>query len=997
MRPLINEARFNRLLTRSALLPLLLMAALSVVLIWQIVSLLRMAAWVEHTDVIIAQANLSQKLLLDMETGKRGYLLSGDPTYLQPYRSGEAQMDGALARLDTLVRDNLVQRRRVSDIQSLRAQWATDARAEIGRVVPGRGVSLPSAQDNHGKQLMDSMRAQFGAFIVEEEDLRAVRVEAARGRANAAIGIALLAALAGGSLLGLSARRQLQQLAAEFAEATATTRRQAQTIHESEERLRLTLDTALDAVINADADGVITGWNAQAELIFGRTRAEAVGQALAETIIPEAYRDAHRRGLAHYLQTGEGPVLNQRIEIAALRRDGTEFPIGIAIVPVHSQEGVSFSAFVRDITETKRAESERIRLDNSNRLLLESTGEGLFGLDINGSCTFFNRAAARMLGIAPEATLGRNMHRLTHHSRADGSPYPAEECPIYRAFQTGQSCRMDDEVFWRGDGTSFPVEYSSSPILEDGVLKGAVVTFADITRRKQAEEDLRRAKDAAEAASRTKSQFLANMSHELRTPMNAILGYSEMLQEEAEEEGLDSFAPDLQKIRNAGKHLLTLINDILDLSKIEAGKMELDLEEFDVAEVVGDVAATVQTLVAKKNNRLVVHYPPDIGKMHADLTKVRQSLFNLLSNATKFTENGEISLDVRRDGTDWLFAVRDSGIGMTAEQMAGLFEAFAQADSSTTRKYGGTGLGLAITRRFCRMMGGDAEVESEPGKGSVFTLRLPVVVRESNLVGDAAPAAVYSETTTMATDGDLVLVIDDDPAVRDLMHRFLSKEGFRPATAGGGEEGLRLARSLRPAAITLDVMMPGIDGWAVLQQLKADPETQDIPVVMLTMVDDKNIGFALGATDYLTKPVDRGRLAALLGRFRCKEGTCGVLLVEDDEPTREMMRDMLAREGWNVIEATNGRVALECLESANPNLILLDLMMPEMDGFEFAQRLRDRPEWQSIPVIVLTAKDITDADRLRLNGSVEKIVQKGVWDQDALLREVRALITTRKE
>jgi len=1003
MRPLINEARFNRLLTRSALLPLLLMAALAVVLIWQVVSLLRVAAWVEHTDIVVAQANLSQKLLLDMETGKRGYLLSGAPNYLQPYRSGEAQVDGALARLGTLTGDNPVQRGRVAEIQSLRTQWGADARAEIGRVTPGRGVSLPFTQDNRGKQLMDAMRVQFGAFITEEEDLRAARVEAARGRANAAIGIALLAALAGGGLLGLSARRQLQQLAAEFADATATTRRQAQAILESEERLRLTIDTALDAVIGADSRGVITGWNAQAELIFGRTRAEAVGQALHETIIPEAYRGAHRRGLAHYLETGEGAVLNQRIEITALRRDGTEFPIELAIVPIRSEEGVSFSAFVRDLTKIKRAEIEReeaeverARLANYNRLLLDSTGDGMYSIGPDGNCTFLNRTAARMLGIAPEEALGRNMHRLTHHSRADGSPYPLEECPIYRAFQAGQSHRMDDEVFWRGDGTSFPVEYSSSPILEDGVLKGAVITFADITQRRQAEDDLLRAKDAAEAASRTKSQFLANMSHELRTPMNAILGYSEMLQEEAEDEGLDNFTPDLQKIQNAGKHLLALINDILDLSKIEAGKMELYLEDFDIAATVADVAATVQTLVAKKNNTLIVRCPPDAGPMRADLTKVRQSLFNLLSNAAKFTENGEITLDVRRDGADWLFTVRDSGIGMTGEQMAGLFEAFAQADASTTRKYGGTGLGLAITRRFCRMMGGDTTVESEPGRGSAFTICLPAVVTGAKADGDALPPAAHLEAPPAATGGDLVLVIDDDPAARDLMHRFLTKEGFRPATAAGGEEGLRLARTLHPVAITLDVMMPGMDGWAVLQQLKADPETQDIPVIMLTMVDDKNIGFALGATDYLTKPIDRGRLSALLGRYRCTGEVCGVLLIEDDEPTREMMRALLTREGWNVLEASNGRVALECMEAACPDLILLDLMMPEMDGFEFARRLHERPEWRAIPVIVLTAKDITEADRLRLNGHVEKIVPKGAWDQSALLREIGALVAARK-
>jgi signal transduction histidine kinase len=346
----------------------------------------------------------------------------------------------------------------------------------------------------------------------------------------------------------------------------------------------------------------------------------------------------------------------------------------------------------------------------------------------------------------------------------------------------------------------------------------------NIIEREKAQAQLRTAKDEAEEANRTKSQFLASMSHELRTPMNAIIGYSEMLIEEVEDLGQDELAPDLQKIRGAGKHLLTLINDILDLSKIEAGKMDLYLETFDVAGMVNEVTNTIAPLVEKNANTLRVQSDENVGSMHADLTKVRQSLFNLLSNASKFTESGTIDLHAERtthDSAEWIrFQVRDTGIGMNEEQLNKLFQAFTQADASTTRKYGGTGLGLAITRHFCEMMGGSITVESREGQGTTFTIELPAQVSEPQEVPVATPA-----TDDDAPDGsgaNTVLVIDDDPTVHDMMRRLLEPEGFRIATAPNGEEGLRLARVLKPTAITLDVMMPGRDGWSILTEIKAD-------------------------------------------------------------------------------------------------------------------------------------------------------------------------------
>ena len=934
--------------------------------------------------------------------------------------------------------------------------------------------------------------------------------------------------------------------------------------------------------------------------------------------------------------------------------------------------------------------------------LLNSTNEGIYGIDAEGRCTFLNRAGAQMLGFTRLEVLGRNMHKLIHHSRCDHTAYTEEACPISHSIAGGEAVRIEDDVFWRKDGVCLPVEYSSSPVMENGKCRGAVVTFIDITSRKQqekrllaqydvsralvdaegmsdglphileaignrlgwhigviwlidrrravlraaaiwrdpkhdsedfeavtremtlprgagapgrvwldgkpfwtadvsqdsslsairlralgglrsmlafplrsarrvtgvaeffsldvhepddellrtlamlgtqigefverarseeelrtrdravqssingivitdaalpdnpivfvnpaferltgytsdeslgrncrflqgpdtdseskdrirealaaeqevnvvllnyrkdgstfwndltiapvrdesgrithhigvqndvtarkrAEEDLRSAKEGAEVASKAKSQFLANMSHELRTPLNAIIGYSEMLQEQAEDLGIDSLVPDLKKIHSAGKHLLALINDVLDLSKIEAGKMDLFLEAFDPGRMVREVSATVEPLIARKNNGLKLNVPDRLPLVSADLTKVRQSLFNLLSNAAKFTENGSIELTVSRrevNGAPGIeFRIADSGIGMTPEQLSRLFEPFTQADRSTTRKFGGTGLGLAITRRFARMMGGDIEVESALGRGSIFRLVLPLEVKPA-----AEPAAASDQTplppaeTGRAERAErisephgrygTVLVIDDDPSARDLIQRYLAREGFQAIAAESGHEGLEMARQARPDVITLDVMMPKLDGWAVLQQLKRDPDLHRIPVIMLTIVDDKNLGYTLGADDYLTKPVDREQLSAILQRYRCSHPPCPVLLVEDDQVTREMMRAMLEREGWCVTEAANGAEGLERLKQAGANVILLDLMMPQMDGFEFLTRLRRDEATRDIPVVVITAKELTSEDLRLLKGAVQKVLAKGELSMDDLLRQVRTLASS---
>jgi signal transduction histidine kinase/ActR/RegA family two-component response regulator len=394
-------------------------------------------------------------------------------------------------------------------------------------------------------------------------------------------------------------------------------------------------------------------------------------------------------------------------------------------------------------------------------------------------------------------------------------------------------------------------------------------------------EDLQDAKNLAESGSRAKSQFLANMSHELRTPMNAILGYSEMLMEEALETNQNRWHQDLNKIHTAGQHLLGLINDILDLSKIEAGKMELYLEHFDLQQMVDEVVMTVQPLIHRQGNRLVVHCVPEIQDLYADLTKVRQILFNLLSNAAKFTDRGTImlTLDLEPESNSVIFQVTDTGVGMTATQIENLFEAFMQADSSTARKYGGTGLGLAITKYFCEMMGGSIVVNSGIGQGTTFTVRLPraILAQEDAptlpmlTLDPEATAPIAMPNPIVAASGDrdkcVVLVIDDDNTFQDLMQRFLSQEGFQVISAQHAEEGIALAKQIKPDVITLDVMMPKQDGWSVLMDLKSDPELSHIPVLMLTMIDNRGMSYTLGAADCFMKPLNRKQIAEAIRRY----------------------------------------------------------------------------------------------------------------------------------
>ncbi|MEO7101300.1 MAG: response regulator [Luteolibacter sp.] len=773
---------------------------------------------------------------------------------------------------------------------------------------------------------------------------------------------------------------------------------------------RAIFNSANFSSIATDAKGVIQIFNVGAERMLGYEAADVMNTITPADISDPQELIARAKALSVELGTTITPGFEALVfkasrgiediyELTYIRKDGSRFPAVVSVTALRdAQEAIiGYLLIGTDNTARKQVEAERLLLDQRvrdqqfyTRSLIESNIDALITTDPRGIITDVNKQMEALTGCTRDELIGAPFKDcFTDPERADAGI----------KLVLGERKVTDYELTARArDGKETVVSYNATTFYDrDRKLRGVFAAARDVTERKRYEKSL-------EQANRAKSNFLATMSHELRTPLNAILGYSEMLQEEAAERKLENeFGRDLGKINSAGRHLLALINDILDLSKIEAGKMELFVESFDLAEMIDEVASTVRPIVEKNANVLHIDCTPDLGVMHADQIKVRQALFNLLSNAAKFTSKGSISLNAGREimnGVEWIvFRVADTGIGLRPEQIVKLFRDFTQADASTTRKFGGTGLGLALTRRFCQIMGGEVTVHSVPDEGSIFTIKLPAVVSEmksdADGSGNASVEASGGEWAESFPPGSCVLVIDDDAVQRDLIERFLTKEGFSVRTAAGGEEGLRLAAQLRPVAITLDVMMPDLDGWCVLSALKADAGLRDIPVIMLTMVDDPERGITLGAADYATKPVDRERLSQILKKYTCPLPPCPVLVIDDDPAACAMMRSILEKEGWTVSEAGNGRVALALMERERPSLILLDLIMPVMDGFEFASEMRRHAEWRTIPIVVLTAHDITGEERYRLNGHVGKILQKAAVSHETLLQQIREMLDDR--
>jgi PAS domain S-box-containing protein len=718
------------------------------------------------------------------------------------------------------------------------------------------------------------------------------------------------------------------------------------------------------------------------------------------------------------------------------------------------------------------------------------------------------------------------MHALLHHTRPDGTAYPAHECPIYRAFRAGTCCRVSNEVFWHRSGAAVAVEYSSTPLIEGGAPVGAVVTFRDIRGRLRAEAALRaseeryrtladhapvglfqsdaggarvyhnrrwceltgvpehlaagdgwlaaihpddrervlvawervraaggvgeqeyrflrpdgglvwvlgrtvalrdpagrpdgyigivtdvtalkRAQAEAEAASRAKGEFLANMSHELRTPMNSIIGFANILLKNKAGNMRPQDLTYLERVADNGKHLLALINQILDLSKVEAGRAEVHLAPLALDRLIAETLAELEGQLRTREVALRADLPPAAAPVESDAVKLKQVIINLVGNAIKFTERGSVTvrLVVRREDLQPVcLEVIDTGIGIPADKLEAVFRPFQQAETGTARKYGGTGLGLTIARSLCDLLGYRVQVESQVGVGSTFRVLLaPPPVHRPPLSGAVVFGPGPDGRPTPAAEvapaggpgrGRLVLVIDDESDSRVLITNFLEDAGCQVIAAGTGAQGLRMAREFRPALITLDLMMPGMDGWQVLRELKAAPELQAIPVVVVSIVATEHPNSLFGAVEVLDKPVTRESLGALLTRT-LRTGRGRILVVDDNPDVRELLTASLAEDQYEIQIAGNGQEALRVLYDFTPDMIVLDLRMPTMDGWGFLEALRKDPSRVTCPIVVLTAEHLSTPDLLQLRRQVYSVLKKDGEFVDELKAAVRDILVAR--
>jgi PAS domain S-box-containing protein len=788
--------------------------------------------------------------------------------------------------------------------------------------------------------------------------------------------------------------------------------------------------------IATDAKGVIQIFNVGAERMLGYTAAEVMNKITPADISDPLEVIARARALSGELGTSITPGFEALVfkasrgiediyELTYIRKDGSRFPAVVSVTALRDAQDaiIGYLLIGTDNTARKQIEEERMKLDQRlrdqhfyNRSLLESNIDALMTTDPRGIITDANKQMEGLTGCTRDELIGAPFKNyFTDPSRA--------EAAINQVLNEGKVTNYELTARAR-DGTLTVVSYNASTFHDrDRILQGVFAAARDVTELKLFEQRLQQKNLELEEASRMKSEFLANMSHELRTPLNAIIGFSEVLVDGLVGEMTDQQRGFLTDIFSSGKHLLSLINDILDLSKIEAGKMTLDLEPVQVSSLFANSLSIIREKAAARNIHLTMDAPEELGTIRSDARKVKQIVYNLLSNAVKFTsERGEVKLQATRvnrgevgqlsdvsmgrtfpladnEFTDFLkITVTDSGMGISPEGLELLYKPFSQIDSGLARKFEGTGLGLAMVKLLADLHGGAVAVESEVGKGSRFTVWLPFRAAEGMML--TPPRPVLAITPKVLPGSLTALVVEDDFKSADLIRVQLEAEGFVVLHAATAETALILAARQPLALITLDIMLPNMDGWEFLGRIKQTPSLKHIPVVIISIVADPEKGYALGAAGVMQKPISRQELYdALVGLnlFPLKEGeSLKILIVDDDPKAVELIAVRVLGLASAVLRAYGGQEAIDAARREIPDLIVLDLMMPEVSGFDVVSALNEDPATAGIPILVVTAKQITARDRERLNGYVMSIMEKADFDRDRFVGEVRRAMAGRR-
>ena len=789
--------------------------------------------------------------------------------------------------------------------------------------------------------------------------------------------------------------------------------------------------------IATDANGVIQIFNVGAERMLGYSAADVMNKVTPAHISDPQEIIARASALSLEFAKPIAPGFEALVfkasrgiediyELTYFRKDGSRFPAVVSVTALRDVEGaiIGYLLIGTDNTARKQVEEERTKLDQRlrdqhfyTRSLIESNIDALMTTDPRGIITDINKQTEMLTGCTRDELIGAPFKKyFTDAARA--------EAGINRVLNEGKVTNYELTARAR-DGTLTLVSYNATTFHDrDRRLQGVFAAARDMTELKRFEQTLQQKNVELEDASRMKSEFLANMSHELRTPLNAIIGFSEVLRDGLMGEMTDKQRGFIGDIFNSGKHLLSLINDILDLSKVEAGKMLLDLEPVQVASLFVNSLSIVREKAAIRHIRLSMDVAEDLGFIQADARKVKQIVYNLLSNAVKFTvDGGQVVMratrvprsEVGAASGPWLgrsfllqpdnmfgeflkISVTDSGIGITPEGLERLFKPFSQIDSGLARKFEGTGLGLAMVKLLAELHEGAVAVESAVGEGSCFTVWLPL--READDTGLVQPKAPPRARSDAPPGSPVAMVVEDDFKSAELIRVQLEAEGFKVLHAASAEAALALAVQQTLSLITLDIMLPNMDGWEFLNRIKKLPELSRIPVVIISIVADENKGFALGAAAIMQKPISRQELyesLVELGLFPPARGrTLKVLVVDDDPKAVELIAVRILGMASTVLRAYGGREAIELAQAEQPDLIVLDLMMPDVNGFDVVLALRERPDTARIPVLVVTAKEITPEDRAKLNGYVMAIMEKAEFDRNRFGIEVRRAISGRQ-